>query len=710
MVWHALHALHGIGGSSAGGDVQGQVTNHLLVESWWLGWTHVVEDLTEIYKAEMPVSGGEMGYDGDEGIFVPQRAMQAGQAEGIALDFYKSYNASWHKPWRFFMNITVMNLTDDFMPCVDTMLVNNATGYYYWKLTGDDDGVVITGQEYAAFCENGYTWMSPSCRNWPSSCVIYLTGGNGWGVLQGMQRAAVFNIPLGIAVARSWSKYVSLKAFWYCLPILVIALLVAAYYMVETHYLALPSLAECSRMGFEMMLNFVQNIGVLSLVIVPWPEGLKELFEFSEVFVLSLQSYGLNCTSSSDLNQKMSSGLSLYDIHAVESALKVLCVDFELLADETPDEAGFGLRPALGCRAAAAAVVSDRSTAESLQVLLLAGGLHAEEEGEGVLTPGGRVHCKRPLTKSDITYRVSKYGVQYQAIVTLSCLSGQEYAGHLCPDIKAAEKSAAQQALLNNASLVEATEQEYSEKKRAASKPLSLEERAAKRARQESGENPAITPKTDCSLRPELNSLCMRIIGRFLKKGETVYICNRINMQYQATVQISCLPDEWGQRAWAGHLCPTKQKAEQSAAEIALKDIQDDPHLQEMARQPKGKGKGKGGFWNVQAMWEMMSQWWGWSPQRERIVEEDILGEIVEWKGPPIRGARSHAGRCLPFGGIRVEGRREEHEAKDMRGGKIYLNKKDLEGAPETVAEGQQVRFKLYVDGNGLGAEEAALI
>lgn len=52
MVWHALHALHGIGGSSAGGDVQGQVTNHLLVESWWLGWTHVVEDLTEIYKAD----------------------------------------------------------------------------------------------------------------------------------------------------------------------------------------------------------------------------------------------------------------------------------------------------------------------------------------------------------------------------------------------------------------------------------------------------------------------------------------------------------------------------------------------------------------------------------------------------------------------------------------------------------------------------------
>lgn len=52
-----------------------------------------------------------------------------------------------------------------------------------------------------------------------------------------------------------------------------------------------------------------------------------------------------------------------------------------------------------------------------------------------------------------------------------------------------------------------------------------------------------------------------------------VYICNKINDQYQATVQIQCLPEEWGERAWAGHLCPNKQKAEQSAAEIALKDI-----------------------------------------------------------------------------------------------------------------------------------------
>lgn len=297
-------------------------------------------------------------------------------------------------------------------------------------------------------------------------------------------------------------------------------------------------------------------------------------------------------------------------------------------------------------------------------------------------------YCKRPLTKTDIEYKTSKYGMQYQAIVTLHCMDKQEYAGHLCDDPKVAEKSAAQQALLANSDLVEAQKREVPTK-RPSGMMLSPEERA-KKARVDPAENPAITPKT------ELNSLCMRIIGRYMKKGETIYICNRIASQYQSTVQITCLPDEWGQRAWAGHLCANKQKAEQSAAEIALKDIKDDPQLQELAASSKGKGKGKGNYWNMQMMWEMMNNWWGgWSDEREIIIEEPIIGEMIEWKG--------HYGWMKTDHPI-------EHDAKAMRGGKIYINKKDIEGTPETVAEGQKVQFKLYVDGNGLGAEQAALV
>lgn len=45
----------------------------------------------------------------------------------------------------------------------------------------------------------------------------------------------------------------------------------------------------------DMTLNFVQNLGILSAIPVPWPEGLKELFEFSSVFVLNLQNMGFDC-------------------------------------------------------------------------------------------------------------------------------------------------------------------------------------------------------------------------------------------------------------------------------------------------------------------------------------------------------------------------------------------------------------------------------
>mmetsp|Transcript_36680 Transcript_36680/g.86101 ORF Transcript_36680/g.86101 Transcript_36680/m.86101 type:complete len:313 (-) Transcript_36680:99-1037(-) len=297
-------------------------------------------------------------------------------------------------------------------------------------------------------------------------------------------------------------------------------------------------------------------------------------------------------------------------------------------------------------------------------------------------------HCKRPLTKTDITYTVSKYGTQFQAIVRLNCVNGQEYAGHLMADAKAAEKSAAQQAIEANATLVEAAKTAPADKKRQAQKPpISAEEREAKKAKQEAGENPAVTPKT------ELNSLCMKIIGRFLKKGETVYVCNKIGMQYQATVQITSLPDEWGQRAWAGHLCANKQKAEQSAAEIALGDIKGDEKLQELASQFKGKGKGKG-KWDMQAMWEMMNNWWTWNNTRERVIEEDVLGELIEWKGH--------------YGWVKTD-HDFEHEAKGMRDGKIYMHRKDIEGQPEALAEGQKVKFKLYADGSGLGAEEVTL-
>merc|ERR1712187_186088 len=155
----------------------------------------------------------------------------------------------------------------------------------------------------------------------------------------------------------------------------------------------------------------------------------------------------------------------------------------------------------------------------------------------------------------------------------LNCIGGAEYAGNLSNNPKETEK-----------------------KRKAPQAKLTPEQLAAKKARQEiEGENPANTPKV------KLNSLCMKIVKRYLQKGETTYECNKVAGGYQGTVKLSCLPGDWGGRVWAGHVCATKAKAEQSAAEIAMAQINGDAELVEEASKPKpksggnGKGGGKGG-------------------------------------------------------------------------------------------------------------------
>mmetsp|Transcript_69782 Transcript_69782/g.112526 ORF Transcript_69782/g.112526 Transcript_69782/m.112526 type:complete len:329 (+) Transcript_69782:81-1067(+) len=315
-------------------------------------------------------------------------------------------------------------------------------------------------------------------------------------------------------------------------------------------------------------------------------------------------------------------------------------------------------------------------------------------------------HCKRPVTKGDIVYTTSKFGQsQFQTIVKLNCLDGQEYAGHLSPDQKGAEKSAAQQALAANADAVSSalTSPADPKKRKAPAAPLTVEERAAKKAKAEEGENPAITPKT------QLNSLAMKISKRYLQKGETVYECNKVGAMYQATVTLACLPGEWKDRAWAGHPSATKQKAEQSAAEEAMKDLSTDPEMSAEAAKPKGYEKGfgkgfgkgmKGGFKGYPMMgnWGWQQQAWGGGhdqQQREKVSEEEFKGEVSEWKGS--------------YGWVKASSK-IDHPAAEMRGGKIYIHKNDLAGGVESVAQGQAVSFKLYADSSGLGAQEVALV
>merc|ERR1712110_1164365 len=85
--------------------------------------------------------------------------------------------------------------------------------------------------------------------------------------------------------------------------------------------------------------------------------------------------------------------------------------------------------------------------------------------------------------------------------------------------------------------------------------------------------NPAMTAKV------RLNSACMKIARRALQKGETTYTTHQTRGGYQATVKLTCLPGEWAEKVWAGYESNTKQTAEQSAAEIALTALAEDPEM-----------------------------------------------------------------------------------------------------------------------------------
>mmetsp|Transcript_20849 Transcript_20849/g.58507 ORF Transcript_20849/g.58507 Transcript_20849/m.58507 type:complete len:378 (+) Transcript_20849:184-1317(+) len=352
-------------------------------------------------------------------------------------------------------------------------------------------------------------------------------------------------------------------------------------------------------------------------------------------------------------------------------------------------------------------------------------------------------YCSRPVTKNDILYKTTKFGnSQFQAVVTLSCLEGQEYAGELSSSRKSAEKSAAQQALQAYSAISSTLLQASAvHKKCRVPGPLGVpqpfmfnlgnlpnlepavpgvpgvgaggaaEHAAAKQGAEggepepgASGENPALTDKA------KLNAACMKIVRRALRKGETLYETRQVGISksfsgYQSTVRLMCLPEIWANQMFPGQVCANKQGAEQSAAGVALAAIMADPELSAQITkvntapaQPKAnkKSKGKGG--GAEQAWRWKGGW-SWSASgpdlpRERVSETAITGEVLEWKGT--------------FGWVKCSAE-IDHPAASRRGGKVYVHQRDLLDDVQELSEGASVSFQLYVDPSGLGGEEVAL-
>ena len=194
-----------------GCDDDGSSKFHIHMESWRSGYPLEWQKIQNLYPKSAPVTLGNMGYYSTSSEYVPRPVIQAAkQAEGLALQYYAFYNASWYDPSKYFENIAAINTTKFMMPCSASIMSDAVTAGRHLKFTGDADGVDMDANNtpISLKCHAGYWWLPPSCRANTSKCAPYITGGI-W-VLVVM---VVVGVWLKLATNEPWRrfKYVALE-------------------------------------------------------------------------------------------------------------------------------------------------------------------------------------------------------------------------------------------------------------------------------------------------------------------------------------------------------------------------------------------------------------------------------------------------------------------------------------------------------------------
>jgi len=221
--------------------------------------------------------------------------------------------------------------------------------------------------------------------------------------------------------------------------------------------------------------------------------------------------------------------------------------------------------------------------------------------------------CRRPVTKEDILYTIIRNGpAQFSATVKLNCVGGGEFKGEVCSTRRAAQKSAAHEALQAHKTLLsmlcwtnkpKAGQQERYE--RSESHSSSSHSDSVDTCLNLDKEFPYEPPAANSTMtgKSVLNTMCMKILRRAMRKGDIVY---ERSMQatvpvpkYCCAVRLPCLPGSWGSKVWFGKGCSSQKAAEQSAAVIAVESILEDPELgplaSSIAKQKYPKSWGQGG-------------------------------------------------------------------------------------------------------------------
>lgn len=127
------------------GTCGGVRTMHFSFESWQ-GYEAYLADAFKEFGDKVPRNVGDIGYVGNEGMFILAGSMQnALNQSGLGLDFYRNYNADFFSPQLYTAKVSDVDLSR-LQTCAESVMVGFAEiAEQYLAATGDNDGVTTVG-------------------------------------------------------------------------------------------------------------------------------------------------------------------------------------------------------------------------------------------------------------------------------------------------------------------------------------------------------------------------------------------------------------------------------------------------------------------------------------------------------------------------------------------------------------------------------------
>ena len=184
---------------------------HIQSEAWMGGYEDIWRLVTMMENH--PRVAASMGYAGKIAQYFPRGVLEAAYADaGLALDFYTGFDADWNDPASYFDPVSNVNRSH-LKKCVDSLMNSPDLIAQYFAVSGDTAGLTTNAAgEQVGYCPDGYFWISPKCRADQSKCIPYFTGGQGYGIVEVMQKAAKWNIPLALGVGATYALYTQLPS------------------------------------------------------------------------------------------------------------------------------------------------------------------------------------------------------------------------------------------------------------------------------------------------------------------------------------------------------------------------------------------------------------------------------------------------------------------------------------------------------------------